>query len=202
MKIITLTEKNFESALTEAAGVIRRGGIIVYPTDTAYGLGVDATNREAVQKLYKLKKRDTVQATHVVVSGIEMARRYITYVDLGEKYWPGPLTIIDTAIRELPRELLGADGSIGVRVPDNRFAQNLAAVLDGPITTPSANYKGDPTPYTLDQIIENFGDANPYIDLVIDAGELPGGVSTLVSVMDNTTKVIRAGKITRADLSF
>lgn len=206
MKVLTLTEKNFETAVHEAVATIRRGGIIVYPTDTAYGLGVDATNREAVQKLYAFKKRNDDKPTHVLVSGIEMAQEYADVNELGEKligeFWPGSLTIEFDKKARICNSPSCTKKQIAMRQSSHSFAQQLVEVAQVPITTPSANFQGDKTPYTLRDIIDNFGDANPHIDLVIDAGELPGGVSTLVSVVGGELEMIREGIIAEARIQL
>lgn len=204
MKIVTLTEQNYERVVADAAAIIRRGGMIVYPTETAYALGVDATNKGAVRKLYTFKKRADDKPTHVLVSGMEMASEYAEVNEFGktlmQRFWPGPLTIEYSKIKLICNSPSCTQKQIAMRQSSHRFAQELVEKSEVPITTPSANYHDDKTPYTLKDIIDNFGDANPHIDLVIDGGELSGGVSTLVSVVDNTLTIIREGVITAEDI--
>src|SRR3989344_5041665 len=124
---------------------LKSGQAVVYPTDTANGRGVDATNARAIKKLLKIKQR-RAQPTHIVVSSLVMAKKYAVFSKFAEKlfkmFLPGPLT--------LALELLSAGtGTIGIRMPDNKIALSLVKKLKHHITTPSANPKGGHVPYTI-----------------------------------------------------
>lgn len=187
-------------AVAKAADVLRRGGIILYPTDTLYGLGVDALSDEAVARLYQLKARDTSKPIHSVVADIEMANVF-GFVDekafaLACAYLPGPLTLILKKREEIQTGIAKDIGTIGVRIPDHQFCRDLARAFDAPFTTTSANLSGATTGRSVQEILKQLGQKAEAIDLVIDAGELPERTpSTVVDVSSGTAKVLREGAI-------
>lgn len=188
-----------------ASGVLRRGGLILYPTDTVYGIGADALSSEAVARVYDLKGRDRSKPIHAIVSNALMIEEFAEFNDLAkklaQKFWPGPLTLvlnkkpgIDTGIAQ------GID-SFAVRIPRDQFCLDLVRSFGGPITTTSANITGSPTEGTIASIVEQFGHKADLIDLAVDAGELLDRVpSTIVNVRAGGPSIIRVGAISSAEI--
>jgi L-threonylcarbamoyladenylate synthase len=204
MEIIPITDP---VALERAAEVLRSGGVILYPTDTLYGLGADALSDDAVAKVKTIKGRDAVKPIHAIVADVEMANEY---VEFGEKafalacaYMPGPLSLI-------LKKRAGVDTGIGkdmdtfcIRIPDNQFCIELARAFGKPYTTTSANLAGEVTGRSVQAIIQQLGEKAALIDLVIDAGELPERKpSTIVNVSTDTVVIEREGAISRAELNL
>ncbi len=206
MEIIQLDEGNFENSLRRATDILKRGGIVLYPTDTLYGLAVDAFNRPALEKLRLLKGREKKKPISIVVpevSDIERhARLHAGARTLIEKHLPGALTLVLPGLKHLPEELM-LDGQIGIRIPDEPFARELARSLKRPVTATSANLAGFTTPPNMHAIISQLGMAAQHIDLVIDAGERGGGIpSTVVTFINGQPYVIREGAVTREALGI
>lgn len=174
VKVLALN-KDFNAAVNEANGCLRRGGVVVYPTDTAYGLGVDAKNPQSVEKLYRLKERVETKPTHVIVSGWKMIEELCEVNDLAKRlfdqFLPGPLTMVLKDRGVVDRRLGAGSGTLGVRMPNSKFTQCLLGIFNGPITTPSANRSGGKTPYSITEVGRELNLEG--VDLVIDGGELP-----------------------------
>jgi L-threonylcarbamoyladenylate synthase len=180
---------------------LQRGGIVVYPTDTAYGLAVDATNGRAVRKLYQLKGRQFKKPIHVICP---INRSISEIVDLNpvarklmKKFWPGPLTIIlPLRAKGKSWQMLSAGmGTLGVRSPDNLIAQMLYKALGRPITTTSANVSGKPNCYAVSAVKRQFAKSKQKPDYYLDGGQLRfNRPSTVVSTI-NHVKILREGPI-------
>lgn len=185
--------------------------IILYPTDTLYGLGVDATDSEAVSRLIALKGRDEGKPISIVVDSLEMAQEYVVVTPLAlrlaEKFLPGPLTLVFEAKCATPRcctkhstclvsGVVGSDGSVGVRIPNHRVPLELVRRLQVPLTATSANVSGMPTERSVKGILEQFGDKASWIDEVIDGGEFPESPgSTVVDARGEEPIIIRTGAL-------
>lgn len=172
-----------QSSLDAALGVLKRGGVIVFPTETAYGLGCDAYNEDAVQMVREIKQRPFEKAFIMIVGFTKRARELEGWndiaEDLAEKYWPGPLTL----------ELVPGTA---VRVPDSTFARQLAVQYKKPIIATSANLSGGKTCFSLDCVLRQIPESA--VDLILDGGELPEkGVSTVVSVSGSKPRIVRPG---------
>ncbi len=206
MEIIRLTDKNQDGALKRSVEILSRGGIVLYPTDTLYGLAVDAQNRLALERLRGLKGRERKKPISIVVpdvSDIEThAELHPEARTLVESHLPGALTLVLTGKSHIPEELM-LNGQIGIRVPNDSFARGLAKTFGRPITATSANRAGLLTPATPELIIEQFGPQVEHIDLVIDAGERAGEIgSTVVMFKEGIPYVLREGAISREALGF
>lgn len=200
METIRLTTENEQECARRAAEVLRAGGVVIYPTDTLYGLGADAFSDEAVEKIYRIKARDESRPVHCVVTDIEMASQYAeineTARKLAEKFFPGPLTIVVEKKSEVQEGIARHARAVGFRIPKNDFCGALARELGKPYTTTSANVSGKPTMSTVSKILEQFGRAGNEVDLVIDAGELPKSfASTVVRVLGSEIRILREGAI-------
>lgn len=198
MEIIRSTDLK---AVSRAADVLRRGGFIVYPTDTIYGLGVDATNEEAIRKVYEVKMRPESKPMHVVVSDLEAAGPYVEITPLASKlaraFLPGPLTLVLKAKDGVPPLLMGGTGTLGIRVPNNAFCLALAREFGKPFTTTSANRSGAGNPFSLDDLQMMLGPAYEQVSLVVDGGTLPQAKpSTFVDARGTEPVILRVGDIT------
>ncbi|HXG00866.1 MAG TPA: L-threonylcarbamoyladenylate synthase [Bacteroidota bacterium] len=189
---------NYALALEEASNVIQGGGVIVYPTETLYGIGADALNATAVQKVLAAKKRKDDKPLLAIVHSREMLCRIAASIPetaerLMEAFWPGPLTLIFVASADVPKELTQSTGTIGVRIPSHRFCLDLAERCGCPITSTSANISGEPVHRTIEEIRQAL---NEGIDLFVDAGTLPESKpSTVVSVVHDPPRLLREGVI-------
>jgi L-threonylcarbamoyladenylate synthase len=183
--------------IAEAAAIVLRGGVVAYPTDTLYGLAVDPFSTAAVERLFAIKGRDRSRAIPLVASDVEQVEAWAgelsnTARALAARWWPGPLTLIIPARSTLCRELVGEDGSVGVRVPAHTVAVALACEVGWPITSTSANRSGEPP-------AERPGDLvalHSGLGALLDAGPAPGGLpSTIVDVTGRTPRLVRAGAV-------
>lgn len=204
MEIIALPQ-DIQEVVSRAAEVLRAGGVILYPTDTLYGLGADALSDAAVAKVYVIKGRDEKRPLHAIVRDLTMAHRYAEINELAlalaSAYMPGPLSLI-------LKKKVGIDTGIGkdmdtfcVRIPDNRFCLELAQAFGRPYTTTSANVAGAAPHRSIAAILDQLGDTAALIDLVIDAGELPERApSTIVNVSTGEAEIVREGAIPAQEL--
>lgn len=186
-----------EVVIEKAIRVLSRDGLVVYPTETFYGLGVDALSETAVYKVYEAKQRPIGKPISVAVSDIEMIYG-VAYVDefaeqFIQKFLPGPVTVVMPVKNSLPSDLSGGTGTIGIRYPDHMIAQTIIAKFDGPITSTSANVSGGVSPVTLDQV-------NVPYDHMIDGGRLPGTPSTVIDLI--TGRIERPGALLNEILTF
>jgi L-threonylcarbamoyladenylate synthase len=189
------------SGLDQAASILRRGGLVAFPTETVYGLGADATDAEAVARIYAAKERPSFNPLIAHVDSFESARKQglfdETSARLAEAFWPGPLTLVvpvapTCMISDLARA--GLD-SIGLRVPAHPLAHALLERTGRPVAAPSANRSGRVSPTDADHVL---GDLDGRIDAVLDGGASQVGVeSTIVSCLDGTPRLLRPGGVAR-----
>ncbi len=198
MKVLQIDPRQPDaSIIKEAARILRRGGVIIYPTDTCYGIGADARNPRARERIVKMKQRDESKKFSIIVKDIELIEK-IAFVDDEQReilrhYLPGQFTFV----------LMNADLSIlnkntlGIRIPDNIVTQSIADAFDSPFISTSANIVGQPTLYTYPEINDDFLqliDPENLPDLVLDAGVLPKNPpSTVVNLVKNPPVIIRQG---------
>lgn len=189
--------------LSDAVSVLRAGGLIVFPTETLYGLGADALNFAVVEKVFQLKGRDPTNPFPVLVSDRAMLDSLVTEIPpLAEKLmahlWPGALTLVLPARAEIPRPLVNATGGIGVRISSQPIATEIVRTLGRPLTATSANPSGQPGARTVAQAKVYFSGK---IDIFVDGGELTSLTgSTVAEVTGNKLKIIRAGEIAKREL--
>lgn len=193
------------SAPVRAAQILASGGVILYPTDTLYGLGADALSDEAVAKIHGIKGSDPKKPMHCVVSDIAMAAEYAEISgiakDLAGKFLPGPLTIIVKKKAGIDTGIARGLDTIGIRIPDNAFCFALARGFRRPFTTTSANKHGERSERSIELILAQLGAQASLIDFAIDAGELPSALpSTIVDVSSGEPVVIREGAIRTQDI--
>ncbi len=186
-----------DTVVIEAVDVLRDGGVLIYPTDTLYGLGANARNREGVKRLREIKGRSRGLVFSVMFSDIEELVRYV-HIDAtynpALKMLPGPYTFVFPSKKKLPDGVIGPGIGLGVRIPDHDLARRIAREFGGPIITTSVNRTGDPPLTEPSEIREVFGKE---VDLFIDSGKIPGVASTIISFISRPPKVLRlgAGKI-------
>lgn len=181
--------------IKEVVNVLEKGGTVVYPTDTCYGLGVDATNENAIKKLRKLKQRPVKEPISIIVSSLSMIEKYGKITKsvrfLVREFMPGPLTIIIKKKKIVP-DILNRSG-VSFRIPANKVALALVKKLGKPITAPSANPRGLQPAYSIRKVLEYF---DRKVDVVIDSGTLPRVIpSTIIDMKKDYPKLIRKGPI-------
>lgn len=190
-------------AVERAAKVLRAGGVVLYPTDTVYGLGADALSRDAVRKIFSLKGRSAGNPISVVVEDLQSAEAFVAINSaakkLAEAFWPGPLTIVLRKREVVPNELSGGRETLGIRVPNNSFCRLLAEEFGRPFTTTSANKAGAGECRSVDDVQASLGGNFDAIDLVVDGGQLMSTApSTVVNVSGATPLILREGAIPSA----
>ena len=189
--------------IAKAASVIRKGGLVAFPTDTLYALGADVTNRSALMRLFATKGRSRATPIPVLVADLAMATRIVGSLPepanrLAERYWPGPLTLVLSAPRAVSRLLTAGTGRIGLRVPDAPAAIALILRLGGPVTGTSANRSGGRAPRDADEVLRQLGDR---IDLILDGGPVAAGSpSTVVDVTVSPPVIVRKGVVRQMEI--
>lgn len=229
MNVPKLSSANEDKLLAKCAGILRSGGIIISPTDTVYGILGDATNAEAVKKIFMLKQRPQGKALPIFVKSIATARKYAYISDAKarflEKVWEGPVTVVfqhkvprpdgrdggpEGLAKKLPRILTGGLNTIGIRIPDHPFLLKLLTRLDFPLVQTSANVSGKPPAKSLKEIkkyfLPNANNANEMRItrtrpyLIIDGGEINGEQSTVIDFTGNEPIILRSGITTKKEL--
>lgn len=185
--------------LEKASEFIKQGKIVVFPTETVYGIGANGLDEKAVRKLYEVKKRPLNKPISLLVSNMEMVKTIaqdITEVEykIMEKFFPGPLTIILKKKDIVPDIVTAGQETVGVRMPSGEIARKLVELSGVPIATPSANISGEPSGTNLLEIKKHFEEN---VDFYIDGGNSELGISsTIVQVIDGKIEILRQGSIT------
>jgi L-threonylcarbamoyladenylate synthase len=190
--------------LGHAIASLKRGDVIVFPTETVYGLGADALNPAAVEKVFQLKGRNPQIPIPVTVADRAMLKGLVEKIPpiarmLMEQFWPGPLTLVLPAASGTPKLLLNRTGGVGVRISSQHIATQLARELGRPLTATSANPSGQQAASTIEQAQNYFaGD----IGIFLDGGQLPSKTgSSVIEVIDGGLKIIREGEISLEQLA-
>jgi len=184
--------------LEEAVRIIKRGGIVVFPTDTAFGVGCLIDNEKAVKRLFKIRNRPETQAVPVLVDSIEMAQKYLLAIppeveNLMKKYWPGALTVVLPCKRKLVPSLVRGQGqTLGVRMPNHEVPLYIINSIGVPLLGPSANFHGRPTPYKYEELDPKF---ISQVDYVISGECHLGMVSTIIDCSIKPWRIIRDGAV-------
>lgn len=187
-----------DESIQQAAGVLRTGGLVAFPTETVYGLGADAANAAAVRKVFAAKGRPADHPLIVHIADVAELRHWAADVPrsawlLAEKFWPGPLTLVLPRAHQVNQVVTGGQDTIGLRVPSHPVAQRLLRAFGGGIAAPSANRFGRISPTTAQHVRDDLG---PSIDLVIDGGPCDVGIeSTIVDLSGGQPSVLRPGRI-------
>lgn len=204
MDITRLRDSEHE-AIAHAAAVLQKGGTVLYPTDTLYGLGADAFSDEAVAKIYDIKGREERKPIHALVSGIAMAERFGELDDLARQLLSGlpagQLTLIVPKKKGIDSGIAKGLKTFGFRIPENSFCQSLLREFGAPITATSANKSGETPPRSVEDILAQLGPSAQRIDLVIDARVLPlRQPSTVVDLSRKEPVILREGAIGTAEV--
>ena len=198
----TLILNNNIENITRAAGIIRTGGLVVFPTETVYGLGADALDPSAAHKIYEAKGRPSDNPLIIHLADISDAEKYSYVCDLyykfAEKFLPGALTVILPKRDCIPDEVTSGLNTVALRVPSHPIANALIKAAEVPIAAPSVNLSGKPSPTTVKHVIE---DMNGRVNAIIDGGDSAIGLeSTIIKIDGDKVTLLRPGGITYEDL--
>lgn len=202
-KYADLKSNNNVDKIKGAAEEIERGNIVLFPTETVYGIGANALDEKAVNKIFEAKGRASDNPLIVHICNIDMLKDLVKNVgEVEEKlirnFWPGPLTIIFNKKECIPNNVTAGLETVGIRYPSNKIAQKLIEFSKKPIAAPSANISGKPSGTKIEDIINEL---DGRVEYILDAGMTDIGVeSTVVRVIDNKVHILRPGKITKEDI--
>jgi len=186
-----------------ACSLLKNGEIVAIPTETVYGLAGDATNENAIKKIFEAKGRPSDNPLIVHISNLNMLKKLVKFVNedaqkLAIAFWPGPLTIIMPKSNYVAPSVCAGLDSVGVRMPANKVALEIIEKSNLPLAAPSANLSGKPSPTTA---IDTFDDLNKKIPLIINGDDCSAGIeSTVISVLNDTPIILRPGIITKNDI--
>ena len=192
-----------EHALKRAKEVLLQGGLVACPTESFYGIAVDATNEEAIRRLFVLKKRAAEHPILLLIPSVELLSEYVIRIppvahQLINEFWPGGLTLIFEASKRISPLLTAGTGKIGLRLSNHPLATALAQIIGAPVTGTSANISGAPPCCNAKEVLVAFRED---IDLIIDGGETTGGIgSTILDVTVDPPQILRNGMIQRRQL--
>jgi len=192
------TDTQLRLLLKQAAALLRAGELVAFPTDTVYGVGAIAWNREAVGKLYIAKLRSLDKAIPILLADPADLDQVVRDVSpavhrLAERFWPGPLTIVVLRSAQIPDEVTADGDSVAVRVPDHPLARALIREAGAPLATTSANLSGGPSPVTAPEVSAQLAGR---VAMILDGGRCPGGIaSTVVDLTGPSPVILRPGPI-------
>lgn len=190
-----MTECNLALIVSE----ILSGKVVIFPTETSYGLGCDATNQEAVDRIFQIKGRSDNKPLLVVVDSVQTARKYLFwnyYLDqMAQSYWPGPLTVVGRyAMGNLAKGVVGPDETLAVRVTDFSLLKSITEKIGRPLVATSANLAGEPSLYSANELIKVFENREHQPDILLDFGDLERRPNTtMVSAIGAKMSIIRQG---------
>ena len=204
MKVYKINPEHPESEVVQRAVILlKQGGIVAFPTRCLYGLGADAFNAEAVDRVFQLKQRPPQKPISILIDRRIQLERLVSHVTktasrIMDQFWPGRVTLVLEAADTVPHYLTAGSGKIGIRLPGHPVAAALVASLGAPLTGTSANLSGKPGWRCID-------DSDPQVvqqlDVILDAGPLKGGNgSTVVDVTQDVPKVLREGQISEKEI--
>jgi tRNA threonylcarbamoyl adenosine modification protein (Sua5/YciO/YrdC/YwlC family) len=184
-----------ERLIRQVVEILKKGGIIAYPTDTYYGIGCDIMNKRAIEKIYQLKQRNRIKPFSFICSGLKNISDYAKVSNYAYKTMkrllPGPYTFVLEGSKLVPKIMLTKRKTAGIRVPDHPICLELVETLGNPIITTSATMP-DGTNFFDPSLIHDF--FHPRIDVVIDGGPVPGHPSSVISLINDMPDVIRKGR--------
>jgi L-threonylcarbamoyladenylate synthase len=192
-----------DALIAEAAEILRRGGLVAFPTETVYGLGADAANAAAVRKIFQIKGRPATNPLICHVADASVARRYAgTWPDsaemLAKGFWPGPLTLVLPKTHAIVPEVTAGLDTVGLRAPDHPLALELLRKFDGPIAAPSANRSSRVSPTTARHVRDDLGND---VDLILDGGPCRVGIeSTVLDLSGDRPTILRPGGVARESI--
>ncbi len=194
-----------DEVINEIANALKEGKLVIFPTDTVYGIGTNAYDGEACEKIYQVKGRPKYKPLIILISEISMLEKIVNYISPAEQklidtFWPGPLTItFNKRDGILPDVILAGYTHIGIRLIKEGLIHNLIQTAGVPIVAPSANLSGNSTGTKMENIIKEF---HSKVDYILDYGDIENDtVSTIVQVEDEKVVVIREGKIKKEEIA-
>lgn len=196
----TIIKAVTEESISQAAEILKQGGIVAFPTDTVYGLGAICTDEEAVKKIFAAKGRDEGKPLSILVSSIEQAEKIALEIPekakrLMEKYWPGALTVVLKKRPEISETVSAGKDTIGIRMPNSPMTVSLLEAAGMPLAAPSANTSGKRSSVSAEDVI---CDLNGKVDMILDGGICPVGISsTVVDLTGDEPVILREGTITK-----
>jgi L-threonylcarbamoyladenylate synthase len=189
------------SSIKDGAECLKRGGIVVFPTDTVFGVGCRIGDLDAIKRLYEIRRREAGKPTLVLVSNFTDAKKFGLFESyarkLAEKFWPGPLTLVVEAKETVPNFIRGKNNTVGIRQPKFKQVEDLLGLVGEPILAPSANFAGHTPPKKFDEIDKRLLNLVDYIIELKCGGEKP---STIVEVTKKTHRIIRTGAVSKERL--
>jgi len=200
-KVLKISETPTEEIIREAANTLLSGGLIIFPTETVYGIGALATEQKAIDKLLSYKTRREGKPLSIAVDSIKMAQEYVEVNDIArnlyENFLPGPITVVSRGKHTVANGVESESGTLGVRIPDYELVRDIVKKIGKPITATSANASYKKKPYNINDILNNVSDKQKnLIDLIIDAGTLPKREpSTVVDTTGGGETVLRQGDV-------
>ncbi len=199
MQILDAKKLTSQEVIDQTVKVLNQGGLVIFPTETTYGAGVDATNQQAVDKLLSYKSRREGKPLSIAVPDQQTASKYVQINEQAKKLYsrfiPGPITIVSESLDKVAPGVSSEFGTLGVRIPDYSLILDLLKEFGKPMTATSANASGKKRPYNIDDILNNLSEKQKnLIDLIIDAGELPHNEpSTVIDTTLSTPVIMRNG---------
>jgi len=180
--------------ITQVVDCLKSGGVIVYPTDTTYGLGCDIYNRKGIKRIYQIKQRDARKPFSFICSDLAEVSNYAQVSNFAfkvmKRHFPGKYTFVLEATRIVPDALTTKQKTVGIRIPDNPIVQAIVRELGHPLVTTSANLSGEETPQDPSEIEKELG---KMVDMVVDGGILMAEGSSVISLLDDETEILRQG---------
>lgn len=189
----------------EISKMVADGALIIYPTDTVYGLGASIEVKKSLDKVYEVKERDKKSPLIALLSDKKYVKKIAIINDLNrekiekliESFWPGGLTIILEKNRIIPSNMVSDGSSVGVRIPDHKISIKIIESCGGILATTSANISGEPSPRSYDELSEKI---KSRVEIVVDDNETPKGIESTIIDMRDTPKILREGNITQIDI--
>ena len=189
--------------IQDAATVVKNGGVVAFPTRCLYGLGADAFNPKAVDRIFKIKQRLPAKPILLLIDDLARLEPLVTTItgvaeEIIKRFWPGRVTLVFESSGRVPDFLMAGTGKIGIRLAGHPAAAALAAAVQGPVTGTSANLSGQPGCHRIEDLPPAVAEQ---LDLILDAGLLQGGQgSTVVDVSGDTPKVLREGVVSKREI--
>jgi len=200
MKIVDIKNK-YNEVLKQTVKIILAGGLVVFPSDTVYILAVDPTSEIGVKKLLEFKNRWTGKAISVAVLNKEMALEYVNLNENGQNIYssllPGPFTVVSDGKHKVVKGIEAENGTLGIRIPDNKYIHDLVELVGGPVTATSANLSGRTPNYSVQSFLRPLSNKKKeMIDLIVDGGKLPKNKpSTVIDATESEIKILRRGDL-------
>ncbi len=194
-------KSNSKEVVQKAIQTLEEGGLLIYPTETCYGIGADATNQKAINKLIKYKSKREGKPISIAVNNVKMAEKYVKINNMAkniyDNYLPGPITVVSKSKGKVAEGIEADSGTIGIRIPDQKLILEIIKNFGKPITSTSANMSYGPRPYSIEGLLKHLPQRQKnLIDLIIDSGKLTRNEpSTVVDTTLNNLNIMRKGKI-------